>query len=275
MDDNKQSTIIELKTKISNLEHELEAAKRALFELGEEDNVTTSISVAGRVIEGTFNGENMEGPDGKTFPVPANYASKSKLVEGDRLKLTIGDDGTFLFKQIGPAERRKAIGELKFENNAYYVETGDKSYHVLYASVTYYKAKPGDKVSIVLSGVVSEPKWCALEGIIHNISEADRTVAEGIAEEQLAEEMKAPVTTEAAIPVAPSLGVPGAPETPETVEVTNNLNIDELEIVGARGDITPQAVNPQEYAAPTVTQAPLVSPDTIDSRMDAIQELEI
>ena len=31
----------------------------------------------------------MIGPDGKNYPVPANYASKSKLIEGDILKLTI------------------------------------------------------------------------------------------------------------------------------------------------------------------------------------------
>ena len=46
---------------------------------------------AGRVIEGVFDGENMIGPDGKQYSVPANYASKSKLVEGDILKMKISD----------------------------------------------------------------------------------------------------------------------------------------------------------------------------------------
>ncbi len=45
-----------------------------------------------KVIEGVFDGQNMIGPEGKQYPVPANYASKSKLVEGDILKLTIADD---------------------------------------------------------------------------------------------------------------------------------------------------------------------------------------
>jgi len=60
-----------------------------------------------RVIEGVFNGEGMVGSDGKVYSVPPNYASKSRLVEGDILKLTIKNDGTFIYKQIGPIERRR------------------------------------------------------------------------------------------------------------------------------------------------------------------------
>src|SRR3989338_71121 len=66
-----------------------------------------SVSDGGKVIEGVFDGQNMVGPDGKQYPVPANYASKSKLVVGDVLKLTIAEDGSFIYKQIGPIERRK------------------------------------------------------------------------------------------------------------------------------------------------------------------------
>src|SRR3989344_3463282 len=59
------------------------------------------------IIEGVFDGQNMVGPDGKLYSVPANYASKSKLVEGDLLKLTISPDGSFIYKQIGPVERER------------------------------------------------------------------------------------------------------------------------------------------------------------------------
>ncbi|MDZ7744984.1 MAG: hypothetical protein U5K77_04515 [Candidatus Saccharibacteria bacterium] len=66
----------------------------------------------GKVIEGVFDGQNMVGSDGKTYPVPANYASKSKLVQGDILKLTIADDGAFMYKQIGPIPRKQLVGTL-------------------------------------------------------------------------------------------------------------------------------------------------------------------
>ena len=64
------------------------------------------------IIEGVFDGQNMVGPDGKLYSVPANYASKSKLVEGDLLKLTISPDGSFIYKQIGPVERERIVGVL-------------------------------------------------------------------------------------------------------------------------------------------------------------------
>lgn len=268
--DEKQKQIVELKTKISNLEYELQAAKRALFELDDTDTAGTVAAGDNHVIEGTFNGENMESEDGKIFPVPANYASKSKLVEGDRLKLTIGDDGAFLFKQIGPAERKKAIGALKFENNAYFVEVDGANYHVLYASVTYYKAKPGDKVSIVLPGSVQAPKWCTLEGVIHDISVADRTAAEEIMEQKITEEMKQPITDNLAAPVSIAQA-----ETDGIDRAKSSLSIDELEIVGAKDQATPEAVNPAELTIPTTIRPQEPSSTTIDTRADAIQELEI
>ena len=55
----------------------------------------------GRIIEGVFDGYQMIGPDGTKYSVPANYSSKSKLVEGDLLKLTIeGHTGSLKFIRI-------------------------------------------------------------------------------------------------------------------------------------------------------------------------------
>ena len=68
--------------------------------------VSAPASVSGRVIEGIFDGQNMMDAAGQSYPVPANYASKSKLVEGDGMKLTITDEGKFIYKQIAPIERR-------------------------------------------------------------------------------------------------------------------------------------------------------------------------
>ncbi len=119
----------------------------------------------GKIIEGVFDGQNMMGPGDKTYPVPANYASKSKLVEGDILKLTISEDGSFIYKQIGPIERKKLIGKITLQDGTYMVEAGGKLYHVLFASVTYFKAQPGDEVTVVIPAdrVAS---WAAIEAVI-------------------------------------------------------------------------------------------------------------
>ncbi len=120
----------------------------------------------GRIIEGVFDGENMIGPDGKQYSVPANYASKSKLVEGDILKLTITPKGTFVYKQIGPIERSRVLGGLhQEENGSFIVESDAKEWKVLTASVTYYKGRDGDEI-VILVPKVGESKWAAVENIV-------------------------------------------------------------------------------------------------------------
>jgi hypothetical protein len=158
-----------LKKLIESAEADLAGAKELLISLvGGEDNVVAPRSegaVTGKVVEGQFDGQNMVGPDTKLYPVPANYASKSKLVQGDGLKLTIGDDGAFLYKQISPVQRRKLIGTLNLKDGQYYVEAQGRDYRVLFASVTYYKAQPGDQVTIVLPEDI-EADWAAIEAVL-------------------------------------------------------------------------------------------------------------
>lgn len=119
----------------------------------------------GKIIEGVFNGERMIGPDGKEYPVPANYASKSKLVPGDVLKLTIADDGKLLYKQIGPTDRKTVIGTLVRDGNQYGVLVDDKTYKVLLASVTYYHANLGDQITLVIPSE-TESEWGAIEAVL-------------------------------------------------------------------------------------------------------------
>jgi hypothetical protein len=158
--------------RLRKLLHEAEmsvaAAKELLISLvGEEeaDLAGPSEDQVGKVIEGVFDGQNMIGPDGKTYPVPANYASKSKLVQGDILKLTIADDGTFIYKQIGPVPRKKIIGKLVEKNGHYFVEASGDEYRVLLASVTYFKAKSNDQVTIVVPEN-EKAEWAAIEAAI-------------------------------------------------------------------------------------------------------------
>lgn len=124
----------------------------------------------GRVIEGVFDGENMIGPDGKQYSVPANYASKSKLVEGDILKLTITPNGTFLYKQIGPIERRRVVGTLEQTPSGNFIVNSDgKKWQVLIASVTYFKGEPGDE-AVILIPKRGESRWAAVENVVRKHS---------------------------------------------------------------------------------------------------------
>jgi hypothetical protein len=133
------------------------------FASNSEDNET-----AGRIVEGVFDGESMIGPDGKQYSMPANYASKSKLVEGDIMKLTITPTGTFVYKQIGPIERLRIIGTLEQTSVGNYIVTHEgKKWRVLTASVTYYKGDVGDEV-VILVPKAGESNWAAIDNIVKN-----------------------------------------------------------------------------------------------------------
>ncbi len=160
-----------LKSLIQDAETNLAAAKELLISiLGEDDNIVTPRNsqedVTGKVVEGVFDGQLMIGPDGKNYPVPANYASKSKLVEGDMLKLTITDDGGFVYKQIGPTARKQIIGTLVQHDGAYYVEANGKEYRILLASVTYFRIATGDQVTIIIPEDIPDAVWAAVEAAL-------------------------------------------------------------------------------------------------------------
>jgi hypothetical protein len=169
MSDLPDKQVKRLRALIQEAETSLAAAKELLISLvGEDPELTANVreESTGKIIEGVFDGQNMVGSDGKTYPVPANYASKSKLVQGDILKLTISDDGSFMYKQIGPIPRKQLVGMLVQKDGHYYVEVGSRSYRVLLASVTYFKGKPGDQISINVPEDEVDAEWAAIEAAL-------------------------------------------------------------------------------------------------------------
>ena len=160
-----------LRALIQEAETNLAAAKELLISIVSDDGQvvtprTSSEDVAGKVIEGVFDGQMMLGPDGKNYPIPANYASKSKLVEGDLMKLTIADDGGFIYKQIGPVPRRQVIGTLVQHDGVYYVETNGREYRILLASVTYFRINVSDQVTIIIPEDNPDATWAAVEAAL-------------------------------------------------------------------------------------------------------------
>lgn len=164
-----EKQIKRLRSLIGEAETNLSAAKELLNSiLGDGEVISapreTIISTPeGKVIEGVFDGQIMIGPDGKNYSVPANYASKSKLVEGDIMKLTISPEGKFLYKQIGPVDRKTVIGTLIKNDDKYYVEVSGREYQILYASVTYFHLHEGDQVTVTIPANNSDATWAAVE----------------------------------------------------------------------------------------------------------------
>ncbi|MCX6734102.1 MAG: hypothetical protein NTX63_04835 [Candidatus Peregrinibacteria bacterium] len=165
---------------IESAETSLRAAKQLLFEITGDAPVSESPrsklvkkatalepdATEDNVLEGVFDGQGMIGPDKRAYPVPANYASKSKLVPGDVLKLTIKEDGAFLYKQIKPIERKHIIGILTNDDGQYKViGQNGKAYKILLASVTYFRGEVGDRVTLIIPAV-EDSEWGALENVL-------------------------------------------------------------------------------------------------------------
>jgi hypothetical protein len=175
MNENKNETIAQI---LRNIQEQLGAAIRLIGgDASASAPTTTSIrttplpalqpGVFGTIVEGVFDGRGMVGPDGKAYPVPPNYASKSKLVEGDMMKLTITPSGAFIFKQIGPIERERKMGTLVHDQEVdeYSVLVGDKKYKVLKASITFFRGSTGDEAAVLIPKR-SPSKWAAVENIV-------------------------------------------------------------------------------------------------------------
>ena len=81
------------------------------------------------------------------------------------MKLTITEDGKFIYKQIHPVERRTVVGALIQEDGQYKVLADGKTYRVLLASVTFYRAEVGDQVTILVPEE-GEVDWGAIEAVI-------------------------------------------------------------------------------------------------------------
>ena len=163
--DNKKA-ILAIKDFIVTSEKALKSAKKLLNDLAKENNIDLTKEVKlntnwlhnysdneVKVIEWVFTWEEMLGSDWKKYPVPANYASKSKMVQWDKLKLTIDKTWKMTYKQIWPIERETRVWLLTEDKGRYQVVCDWDVYNVLTAAVTHFKAEIWDSLSVLL------PKW--------------------------------------------------------------------------------------------------------------------
>lgn len=163
---------------IDSAEKSLKNAKKLLKDIIEEENIDLNAEISldmkwlnqydsgdSKIVEGVFTGEEMLGVDNNKYPVPVNYASKSKLVQGDRMKLTVDPSGKMLYKQIKQIERDIKTGLLTQNNGKYQVVSEGVSYDVLTAAVTHFKAAIGDSVTVLIPAG-KDATFAAIEAVM-------------------------------------------------------------------------------------------------------------
>lgn len=127
-------------------------------------------TAAMEVVEGNFDGENMVGDNGQTYIVPQNYASKSQLVIGDRMKWILTSERE-IFKLIAPVDRERVSGifSIDGENYGVVIESIKNPVKILKASATFAIKNQdlgvGDEV-IILIPKNATPTWGALVSVV-------------------------------------------------------------------------------------------------------------
>lgn len=123
------------------------------------------------IIYGKLAEDGFRGDDGKTYPISANYVSKSRLLIGDTLKLTLDDRG-ISYKQIELVPRRTviAIVQVSADSEKYYAVTiSGEAYEIPFASASFYKLRNGDEVVVIIPRRKEDSGgMCAIDGAIKN-----------------------------------------------------------------------------------------------------------
>ncbi len=96
-----------------------------------------------------------------------NYASKTKLIPGDMLKLRIMEDGKLIYKLIAPAPKKYLKAKLsKTEEGKFIALTEEgKAYILNQAAVTFFKGNVGNEMSIIVNSA-EEHQGAAIEALI-------------------------------------------------------------------------------------------------------------
>lgn len=120
------------------------------------------------IIEGVFDGTQMIADDGALYAVPENYASKSKLLEGDLLQLIKTPDGRSYFKQTSRVPRHVKNARLEHVEASHgFARTDDgKRYQILLAPLRFFRVNPGEQLTIEVPEAGGT--WAAVVGKIES-----------------------------------------------------------------------------------------------------------
>jgi hypothetical protein len=129
------------------------------------------------VMDGYFDGENMVGDNGQIYAIPQNYASKSQLVVGDRMKWTlvkdpIGNGYKEMYKLTQPVLREKVIGRFIIDGNTYavIVDNYTTPIKILKASATFAMKNMGLQIGGEVAMYIPKtgnPAWGAFISVVN------------------------------------------------------------------------------------------------------------
>ncbi len=131
---------------LESAEKSVQHAKNLLDEL---TNTGSNFDSNTKIIEGVFKGDYLLGDDGERYEVAANYASKSKIIEGSRLRGTIMPDGRIKYTITEKAQYELKLGKVVTnEKHETLIQIDDYQAKVLWESITFFRLEEGDDAYI-------------------------------------------------------------------------------------------------------------------------------
>jgi len=113
---------------------------------------------------GKYDGMFMVTEAGKKYPVPDNYAAKTQLVYGDKLKMVEGPEGR-RFKHIEKIPRVEVEAALTVKDGRFVAVSLEGSYKLIQSAVRYLRGEEGDKVRILLPRDEKHAPFAAIVGV--------------------------------------------------------------------------------------------------------------
>lgn len=142
---------------------QLEKVQNVVESMEHEDKKAYYQNIPG--VEGYFDGQYLISDDGRKTEVPGNYAAKSRLVYGDRLKVFV-EGGKQIFKQITKAERKKIEGVLSKKEGKWCLLANEGTYRIADLAADFNNAGLNDKAYAYIPANNLNVPYAALDIVV-------------------------------------------------------------------------------------------------------------
>jgi len=161
--DTPEKRLDQVKTLIQSLYHNLDKLSHTLDKIQQEQKKELYKKMPG--IEGVFDGFCLMADDGSKHEVPANYAAKSRLVYGDKLKI-VEEEGKKVFKQIQKPERQEVKGVLSKKEGKWYLLADQGTYKISDIAAEFNRVELNDEAVGLIPENQTNVPFAALDRVI-------------------------------------------------------------------------------------------------------------
>jgi hypothetical protein len=161
--DTPEKRLDHVKTLIQSLYHNLDKLSHTVEKIQQEQKKELYKKMPG--IEGVFDGVCLTADDGSKHEVPANYAAKSRLVYGDKLKI-VEEDGKKVFKQIQKPERQEVKGVLSKKEGKWYLLADQGTYKISDVAAEFNRVELNDEAVGLIPEKQTNVPYAALDKVL-------------------------------------------------------------------------------------------------------------